>query len=72
VLDLEDGKPPIRVGATVVRQTTINDEPAAGVQFEGPLPVALENRLGRAIRDKERKRVGVRGIAKEGRPPHGS
>lgn len=72
VLDLEDGKPPIRVGATVVRQTTINDESAAGVQFEEPLPVALENRLGRAIRDKERKRVGVRGIAKEGRPPHGS
>lgn len=72
VLDLEDGKPPLRVGITVVRQTIVNEEPAAGVQFDEPLPVALENRLGRAIRDKERKRVGVRGIPKEGRSPHGS
>lgn len=64
-IDLRDEKPPLELRVTVMRQTEWEGNPAAGVRFEEPFPLAAENRLSKAIRMLERIRARQREQALE-------
>ena len=64
-IDVRDTKPPVEVRVTVMREVTTTSEAAVGVRFDQPYPVAVENRLSKAIRMLEREKARARRQALE-------